>query len=171
MNHQVTEEISSKVCKQCGQNKPLSEFHADIQEADRHKRMCRECTSRYKKRQRQANPEKYRATGAAYQRKWRKGKTYTPSEMRDEALWQVVVSHYAPDGRCLLCRRHDDKLEPDHVVPLSAGGPDEVGNLQPLCRRCNRGSKNKKDDDYRADKGEFARRLQAIFEGLDAELD
>jgi hypothetical protein len=25
----------------------------------------------------------------------------------------------------------------DHVCPVAAGGPDDVNNLQPLCRRCN----------------------------------
>lgn len=30
------------------------------------------------------------------------------------------------------------KMEVDHIVPWSKGGSDELYNLQPLCRKCNR---------------------------------
>jgi len=40
-------------------------------------------------------------------------------------------------NRCLCCGRRDP-LSPDHVVPLSLGGLNVIGNLQPLCCQCNR---------------------------------
>jgi HNH endonuclease len=40
-------------------------------------------------------------------------------------------------GRCRRCRRAIN-LEMDHIVPVSKGGKTEEGNLQTLCRRCNR---------------------------------
>jgi hypothetical protein len=42
------------------------------------------------------------------------------------------------DGaRCRICSCARN-LEIDHIVPVSKGGTSEEGNLQTLCRRCNR---------------------------------
>lgn len=47
------------------------------------------------------------------------------------------------DGRrCVVCGRAAGKrvrLEVDHIVPVSKGGGDEMGNLRTLCGECNRG--------------------------------
>ena len=42
--------------------------------------------------------------------------------------------------RCLLCGVSADKrpLEPDHIVPRSKGGSNDIWNLQALCGDCNR---------------------------------
>lgn len=46
-------------------------------------------------------------------------------------------------GRCAQCGRTplEDgvRLEPDHKLPLSWGGTDDIENLQPLCEECNAG--------------------------------
>jgi 5-methylcytosine-specific restriction endonuclease McrA len=39
---------------------------------------------------------------------------------------------------CLCCGVTDRRLEADHVVPLTKGGYDDIGNIQPLCGECNR---------------------------------
>ncbi len=36
----------------------------------------------------------------------------------------------------------DQKMEVDHILPWSKGGSDEVWNLQPLCKPCNRSKSN-----------------------------
>ncbi len=41
-------------------------------------------------------------------------------------------------GRCVQCGGQES-LELDHVIPWADGGADTVGNLQLLCRTCNRG--------------------------------
>jgi len=38
--------------------------------------------------------------------------------------------------QCAACRRFSAKLECDHIIPLDAGGTDEMRNLQTLCRPC-----------------------------------
>lgn len=45
------------------------------------------------------------------------------------------------DFRCAYCGVKPPRLDPDHVVPLSKGGPDSVTNLLPACAMCN-SSKN-----------------------------
>jgi 5-methylcytosine-specific restriction endonuclease McrA len=50
-------------------------------------------------------------------------------------------------NRCLCCGRRDP-LSPDHVVPISLGGPNAISNLQPLCCQCNR-DKYTTTTDYR----------------------
>lgn len=39
--------------------------------------------------------------------------------------------------RCAYCDAKPDQLEPDHVVPLSRGGADSIGNILPSCHNCN----------------------------------
>ena len=42
------------------------------------------------------------------------------------------------DGyRCAYCNEPKERLELDHIVPESKGGPTRVGNLVLACRRCN----------------------------------
>jgi 5-methylcytosine-specific restriction endonuclease McrA len=52
------------------------------------------------------------------------------------------------DGhRCVSCgdgALDGARLEVDHILPVAAGGRDELDNLQVLCKSCNSG---KSDDD------------------------
>lgn len=70
------------------------------------------------------------------------GGTYTTQEWRD------LCARY--DYACLCCgkREPEIKLTPDHVIPLSKGGRNDIGNLQPLCKPCNT-AKNARTIDYR----------------------
>ncbi len=52
------------------------------------------------------------------------------------------------DWRCLCCGERGQPLEPDHVIPRSRGGLDNIYNIQPLCRPCNI-RKNSRAIDYR----------------------
>lgn len=38
--------------------------------------------------------------------------------------------------------KESDRMEVDHIRPWSQGGSDELYNLQPLCRPCNRSKSN-----------------------------
>jgi len=43
---------------------------------------------------------------------------------------------------CVYCGSKDN-IEIDHVLPLSRGGRNSIGNMQPLCMTCNRSKGNK----------------------------
>jgi predicted nucleic acid-binding Zn ribbon protein len=50
------------------------------------------------------------------------------------------------DYTCAYCERPPlagESLEPDHVVPLSKGGPNTVANLLPSCHSCNSGKRDR----------------------------
>lgn len=65
-----------------------------------------------------------------------------------EEEWQELKAFY--NFKCLRCGKQepDIKLTRDHVTPLTQGGSDFIGNVQPLCARCN-SKKNNKHIDYR----------------------
>jgi len=51
--------------------------------------------------------------------------------------WKDLREQYA--YRCASCGRREPevKLSPDHKVPRSRNGSNELGNWQPLCEQCN----------------------------------
>lgn len=54
--------------------------------------------------------------------------------------------------KCLKCGAagEDVEITKDHIVPVSRGGSDGIGNIQPLCQRCN-SSRSGEIEDYRSD--------------------
>lgn len=52
-----------------------------------------------------------------------------------EAEWEALLA--AHGGKCAACGSVE-RIERDHIVPLSAGGDDTIENIQPLCMTCNR---------------------------------
>lgn len=59
------------------------------------------------------------------------------------AEWKALCDRYG--NVCLKCREVKP-LEVDHIVPLSKGGLNSIDNIQPLCRRCNSGKRDKTID-------------------------
>lgn len=55
--------------------------------------------------------------------------------------WVDLCNKY--DNKCLACGikskyTKQNKLSPDHVIPLSRGGSNIIDNIQPLCWNCNK---------------------------------
>jgi hypothetical protein len=49
--------------------------------------------------------------------------------------WQKLVYRY--QGRCAYCDGIADPVHMDHVLPLAKGGRHAIGNVLPVCGRCN----------------------------------
>jgi 5-methylcytosine-specific restriction protein A len=85
-------------------------------------RVCLGCGTITEKRRCQPCQSKYEASRqrADYGGAWRK------------LVEQAIRAH----PWCTVCRSTED-LTGDHIVPHRAGGRDERGNVQVLCRGCN----------------------------------
>lgn len=50
--------------------------------------------------------------------------------------WRRLVDRYR--GCCSYCGLKPEKLEQDHIIPISRGGIHSIGNLTPACSPCNK---------------------------------
>ena len=82
------------------------------------------------------NAEKVRQF-KANNRRTRRAAKYASSGNFTAQEFEELCEEYG--NRCLCCGVTGVVLEADHVVPLSRGGSDDIGNIQPLCGTCNRG--------------------------------
>ncbi len=55
------------------------------------------------------------------------------------------------DGAGSLFVEPDNELEVDHRTPRATGGADKLGNLQTLCRVCNRRKSDRDDSEFKAE--------------------
>ena len=62
--------------------------------------------------------------------------------------WDALKESYG--FKCLRCGKREPEiaLTPDHVIPVSKQGSNDISNIQPLCLYCNK-SKHDKTCDYR----------------------
>lgn len=77
----------------------------------------------------------------------RRATGYRPRGIQRKA-WASILTLCG--SRCLKCGS-TDRLEADHVLPVTLGGLNSVENYQPLCRSCN-ASKSDTHVDYRSPK-------------------
>ncbi len=59
--------------------------------------------------------------------------------------WEAVVTVFG--GRCAYCGR-EEKLEIEHMTPLSRGGKHEIGNIVPACKPCNSSKRSKTAEEF-----------------------
>jgi 5-methylcytosine-specific restriction endonuclease McrA len=95
---------------------------------------------------RMANPDKCRAWTAAKIARNPEANRLSKNAMSQRRRAQSAAFDKADfvgalltsDGICAYCLRPSNRLEVDHVIPLSRGGSCDVNNLVAACARCNR---------------------------------
>ena len=98
----------------------------------------------YARQYRQAKPEVKRLS--EQRRRARKVLGSLPDPVPFEA---ILAMWEAQEGRCVYCKTAlAGSYDIDHVVPLSRGGPHEVGNLQLLCPTCNARKHDKTHEEF-----------------------
>jgi len=87
-----------------------------------------ECRKRWRKNNKDKKYEYKRAYRA---RKYGNGGRHTREE------WEELKKRFS--YTCQVCGRKEPetKMTEDHIIPLSKGGDDSIGNIQPLCKLCN----------------------------------
>jgi 5-methylcytosine-specific restriction endonuclease McrA len=55
--------------------------------------------------------------------------------------WRETLESY--NGFCVYCNKKSDKLQQDHIVPLSKGGGHTKENVVPACPSCNSSKGNR----------------------------
>jgi 5-methylcytosine-specific restriction endonuclease McrA len=135
-------------------NNPFGQREADraYYAANREKRKS------YAQAYRAEHPDKIRSNNRDYYRQY-KGRFYEYVNRRRARKIQAIGSHTEADWEalkitykqtCLCCGKQEPEitLTRDHVIPLTAGGSDNITNIQPLCKSCN-SKKSTKSIDYR----------------------
>ncbi|MBH9965586.1 HNH endonuclease [[Bacillus] enclensis] len=56
----------------------------------------------------------------------------------DLTLMDVIFTFAHSDGECAYCGKVTDNYQLEHIVPLSAGGPNTFSNVVTSCGTCNR---------------------------------
>lgn len=134
-------EAGQQRCTQCGIVKPVGEFRRNASKPSGYGSACLQCNRESSARYRatpggQARQAEARARYAASARGRRAAAKNARPRLIDNpelrAAWEE-----ADLWRCAYCDAAWEEV--DHVVPVSAGGSDAIGNLVPACRDCNRG--------------------------------
>lgn len=126
------EEADGRVCRKCGERKPLDCFR-------RPRGQCKTCENKahiaYSKRREKDDPE-FKALQKHYDKlALLKRKGVAGEHTRQE--WAELKAKH--DYTCLRCGKREPEitLTKDHIKPVSKGGTNDIGNIQPLCHSCN----------------------------------
>jgi len=135
-----------KTCTKCKESKDEAMFYKQKAGKDGLQSICKECdnyrSSRYKMSHRDIvdkstqdwmikHPDCIRAIRHKYHHKRRTELSSSPFPKEFK-----LMSH------CWICLS-TDRLEVDHIIPVSRGGSNDISNLTTLCKSCNcsKGSK------------------------------
>ena len=160
--------MTNKLCRKCGETKPISAFGVRNNRKSGVASHCKECRKTYQKQWRKVNPD----YGKAYyhanrdylleQNKiWYSG---NPDWARASSSYRRAtlagIPDMMPEGwvgvlfeiceeKCCKCGA-EFNLSHDHVIPITwIGSVHSLSNSQLLCSSCNSAKKNNSCEDFR----------------------
>jgi hypothetical protein len=143
-----------KVCRKCGERKPLDEFYAMKGMRDGHRNDCIDCNKAAKRERHAANAEQYRERTRkwqaenlervkAYQQEYRKrpdvkrrARAAYYAKKRGISLEEADAILEAQGDRCAICKRQ----VPDRLASMHLDHDHKTGKIRGfLCIDCNHG--------------------------------
>lgn len=107
--------------------KCIDDYRTKFVDRSEYHRKTQERRSAYTRKWRKLNPASARTS--AFKRRYREA-----AGVISESDLQKMLNRF--DGRCAYCGEKGE-MTMDHVVPLSRGGSNSIGNILPACKRCN----------------------------------
>ena len=132
-------------CSMCGQHLPPEMFSPDRRRVTGKKARCKKCCSLVERERYKKNPQKAIENVTQKRKLWSESrKKYVWARQNSKRRANLVIFEVSEkdtkrikSSPCFLCGSTEG-IELDHVIPVSRGGRHSVGNLQPLCQKCNR---------------------------------
>ncbi|NAP00425.1 hypothetical protein FRY77_31065 [Halomonas sp. MG34] len=116
-----------KVCRRCDQEKPVTDYYGPTRS------YCKEC-ERKDARKRMARPGNRIRT--AFRRAKRTARQFDAPD--DLSYDDVAYTFAIAGGHCAYCGQPSQRLQLEHIVPLSRGGWNSLCNVTTACPSCNR---------------------------------
>jgi hypothetical protein len=150
-----------KVCTICNIKKKLSEFRINLEQTDKHRNECIDCTNEYNRKRywknhktileknrkyRQDNKEKLQKSRIKWLNKNYNKYIKTQRKQRLKRLYNLTVFDYnkmleAQNGVCAICLQKEKRINPktNKVQRLSVDHNHKTGKIRNLlCYKCNK---------------------------------
>jgi len=121
-----------KVCKDCGVEKPHTEFRKHSKMADGHINSCKACKKEYLNSYRAKNPRTDKNSPLTT----RRNAAIRRARVRDQLCGCCSAEDFSLIY--LLASLGEEEFEVDHMTPIALGGLHCTSNLQILTRKDNR---------------------------------
>lgn len=164
---------SLKKCNRCEEEKPRTEFRYN-KKAKQYCYLCKKCDNADRTERNKKNREQYRERWNAWawrpevreriRQKAREQYYKNKQRVRVAVLnriariknaggkftqAQIAEMFASQDGECVVCKFDiSAKYHIDHIVPLAAGGSNDISNIQLLCPTCNMRKGRKSMDQF-----------------------
>lgn len=120
-----------RICKKCGEAKPLEQYSRSKLGRDGLQGSCKECVSDYFAAYYAENPHK---NWEGYYRRRARALGFAP--MVESFTEAEMIAHWVNGRRCIYCDGPFQEIE--HLIPIGLGGAHTLDNCAPSCRPCNR---------------------------------
>ncbi|MFP5502596.1 MAG: HNH endonuclease [Candidatus Sericytochromatia bacterium] len=131
MTDSWTPEPDMQLCRVCREEKFLTEFQSDGKGGLRPE--CRTCCNYQRVKWAHSTPERHHR--ALQMRKDYVERRKNAPGRHSQPQWEARLKSY--QYRCAYCGTGERALVKEHVVPVSAGGTNDIDNLVPACQPCN----------------------------------
>lgn len=136
--------MDTKVCRKCGEEKPLTEFHRLSRDGDRRMARCKDCRSQERREQHAANPEVGRQRAKDYvmslpedvrlERRRRSNLKHAYGISLEQYAEMLVAQH----GVCAVCKQPETWIRNGILMRLQVDHDHTTGKIRGLlCRECN----------------------------------